>query len=198
MTKPKKSKINADSLVVQQVAVDALKPYKNNARIHDEKQVGQIAASIQEFGFNVPVLIDGNNSIIAGHGRALAAKQIGMTQVPTIRIDHLTDAQRRAFIIADNKLTENGGWNEEMLAAELAELQALDFDIGLTGFEAEEIERLMHESTAAGTGGGGSLSDKFLVPPFSVLNAREGWWQERKREWLALGIKSELGRGGGG
>lgn len=125
--------------------IDDLVPYERNSKIHDKKQVKQIAASIQEFGFNVPVLIDEQNRIIAGHGRVLAAKQLGMAEVPTIAIDHLTDAQRRAFIIADNKLTENSSWNNEMLALEFKELGALDlsFALEITGFDASEMDLIL-------------------------------------------------------
>ena len=125
--------------------IDELVPYERNSKIHDKKQVKQIAASIQEFGFNVPVLINGQNRIIAGHGRVLAAKQLGISEVPTIAIDHLTDAQRRAFIIADNKLTENSSWNNEMLALEFKELGALDlsFDLEITGFDTSEMDLIL-------------------------------------------------------
>lgn len=132
-------------LHVESRKVNDLVPYERNSKIHDKKQVKQIAASIQEFGFNVPVLIDGQNRIIAGHGRVLAAKQLGMEEVPTIAIDHLTDAQRRAFIIADNKLTENSSWNNEMLVLEFKELGALDlsFDLEITGFNTGEMDLIL-------------------------------------------------------
>jgi DNA modification methylase len=132
-------------LRVESRKVEELTPYERNSKIHDKKQVKQIAASTQEFGFNVPVLIDGQNRIIAGHGRVLAAKQLGMDEVPTIAIYHLTDAQRRAFIIADNKLTENSSWNTEMLALEFKELGSLDlsFELEITGFDTSEMDLIL-------------------------------------------------------
>ena len=113
-------------------------------------------------------------------------------------LDHLSEAQRRAYVIADNKLALNAGWDMETLALELGDLRGMGFDLALTGFSADELTALLAEQTAADSGvgsGAGSLSAKFGVPPFSVLSAREGWWQDRKRAWLALGIQSELGRG---
>jgi DNA modification methylase len=138
-------------LRVESRKVEELIPYERNSKIHDKKQVKQIAASIQEFGFNVPVLIDEQNRIIAGHGRVLAAKQLGMEEVPTIAIDHLTDAQRRAFIIADNKLTENSSWNTEMLALEFKELGALDlsFELEITGFDTSEMDLILLDENKA-------------------------------------------------
>ena len=116
--------------------VDDLIPYARNSRTHDDAQVAQIAASIREFGFTNPVLIDADGGIIAGHGRVLAARKLKMDTVPCIMLDHLTDTQRRAYIIADNKLALNGGWDDELLALELGELHAADFDMALLGFEA--------------------------------------------------------------
>jgi DNA modification methylase len=128
---------------LEHVNLDALIPYARNAKLHSDAQVAQIAASIREFGFNAPVLIDGENGIIAGHGRVLAARKLGIQNVPCIRLTHLTEIQRRAYIIADNKLTLNSGWDEELLNVELAELDEKDFDLELTGFSAEELESLM-------------------------------------------------------
>ena len=122
------------------VSIDRLKPYENNARTHSEEQVNKIVRSIEEFGFINPVLIDGDYGIIAGHGRVMAAKKMGMTEVPCLFVEDLTDAQKRAYIIADNKLALDAGWDEELLKIELAELQEMDFDITLTGFELDELE----------------------------------------------------------
>ena len=124
-----------------------LEPYKNNARVHTKKQIKQIAASIKQFGFNCPVLVDANNSIIAGHGRVMACKELGIESVPTIAIEHLTEAQKRAFIIADNKLTENADWDFKLLGNEFKELAELnlDFDLNITGFEIGEIDVLIEE-----------------------------------------------------
>ena len=186
---------------IQYKATEDLIPYARNSRTHSAEQVAQIAASIREFGWTNPVLIDGENGIIAGHGRVLAAHKLGETQVPTIELSHMSDTQKRAYIIADNKLALNAGWDSEMLALEIEDLKEAGFDLGLTGFTLDEIADLMPEDITQGEdgkeSGNGKLSDRFMLPPFSVLNAREGWWQDRKRAWLALGIKSELGRGGG-
>lgn len=184
--------------------VDDLIPYIRNARTHSDTQVAQIAASIREFGWTNPILVDGESGVIAGHGRLLAARQLGMEEVPCIELAGLSDTQRRAYIIADNKLALNAGWDEELLRLELEELAGDGFDIELTGFTDDEILALGCDDEAAdddeageATEPKGNLSDRFMIPPFTVLNAREGWWQSRKRAWLALGIKSELGRGGG-
>jgi ParB-like chromosome segregation protein Spo0J len=119
-------------------------PYARNSRTHSEEQVAQIAGSIREFGFTNPVLIDAENGIIAGHGRVLAAGKLGLKSVPCIRLAHLTETQKRAYIIADNKLALNAGWDEEMLGLELADLREADFDLGLLGFDAEEIEAALN------------------------------------------------------
>jgi ParB-like chromosome segregation protein Spo0J len=129
---------------IEQIAVDALIPYARNSRKHSEAQVAQIAGSIREFGFTNPVLIDAENGIIAGHGRIMAAQKLGLAEVPCIRLDHLTETQRKAYIIADNKLALNSGWDETMLALELADLRELDFDLNLTGFDGDEIEAALN------------------------------------------------------
>jgi len=177
--------------------IKTLIPYINNARTHDAEQVKQIAASIREFGFNNPVLIDADGGIIAGHGRVQAAQLLNLETVPTIELPHLTETQKKAYILADNKIALNAGWDIELLQLELKSLVEDDFDITLTGFDLDDIADEGEEAQSEATAGKGSLADRFIIPPFSVLNAREGWWQDRKRGWLALGIKSELGRGGG-
>ena len=178
--------------------IQDLIPYARNSRTHSDAQVAQIAASIREFGWTNPILLDGENGIIAGHGRLLAAQKLGETQVPTIELSHMTEAQKRAYVIADNKLALNAGWDDAMLVAEFEDLKDAGFDLELTGFTLDEIEALNAEEAEKDEGGEkqpkGNLSDRFLLPPFTVLNAREGWWQDRKRAWLALGIKSEEGR----
>lgn len=118
--------------------LDGLIPYARNSRTHSDEQVAQIAASIREFGFTNPVLVDGEGGIIAGHGRVMAARKLGMTEVPVIELAHLTDTQRRAYVIADNALALKSGWNDEMLRLELADLEAEGFDVTLTGFDAIE------------------------------------------------------------
>src|SRR5271163_2832890 len=123
--------------------LERLIPWARNPRTHSDAQVAQIAASIAEFGFNNPILVDTNAGIIAGHGRLLAARRLGLTEVPVIVLDHLTDAQKRAYIIADNQLALNAGWDEELLRGELAELQQEGLNLDLIGFEDEELARLL-------------------------------------------------------
>lgn len=130
-------------LAVEMIGIDRLVPYARNSRTHSDEQVAQIAASIREFGFTNPVLIDGDGGIIAGHGRVLGARKLGLAEVPCIRLAHLTEAQRRAYVIADNKLALNAGWDDEMLALELRDLQSMDFDLSLTGFEDDDIAALL-------------------------------------------------------
>ena len=180
---------------IQEKLVSELIPYVNNSRTHSDEQVAQIAASIKEFGWTNPILVDGENGIIAGHGRLLAARKLGHKEVPTIELKDLTETQKKAYIIADNRLALNAGWDNEMLTIELNDLLADGFALELLGFDPNEIDSLLTPEEEEVKEVKGNLSDRFLIPPFSVLNAREGWWQDRKRFWLSLGIKSELGRG---
>ena len=135
-------------LTVEYADLNSLKAYANNAKIHNEPQLQALAASIKQFGFNSPILIDENNEIIAGHGRIEAAKIIGLTEVPVIRLSHLSEAQKRAYRLADNKISEKGGWNEDILKLELSELESLcnDFDITITGFDSVELDVLLDDS----------------------------------------------------
>ena len=128
------------------VPVSALVPYARNSRTHSDEQVAQIAASMREFGFTNPVLVDEAGGIIAGHGRVMAAKSLGLVEVPCIRLAHLSEAQKRAYVIADNKLALNAGWDEAMLRLELEDLRAADFDLDLLGFNADELGALLTES----------------------------------------------------
>src|SRR5580692_6720304 len=149
--------------------IERLIPWAKNPRTHSETQVAQIAASIAEFGFNNPILVDTKAGIIAGHGRLLAARKLGLTEVPVIVLDHLSESQKRAYIIADNKLAENAGWDSELLRVELAALQEESFDISLIGFEDEELARLLAAQDAAD-----GLTDEDSVPelpqtPVSVI-----------------------------
>ncbi len=123
--------------------IESLIPYIRNARTHSAEQIAQIAASIREFGFNNPILVDGARGVIAGHGRILAARQLEMTELPVIELAHLSDNQKRAFILAENKLTERAGWDSELLSLELADLQAAGVDLELTGFDDSEIRSLL-------------------------------------------------------
>ena len=126
--------------------LDRLRPYAANAKMHGEDQVAKIAASMAEFGWTVPVLVSGDGEVIAGHGRILAAAQLGLTEVPVIILDHLSEAQRRAYRIADNKLTELGAWDEALLSKELQDLLGEDYDLSLIGFEDGELDRLLNLS----------------------------------------------------
>lgn len=126
-------------VVVGMRSVDSLIPYARNARTHSDAQVAQIAASIREFGWTNPILVDGESGIIAGHGRLLAARKLGLSEVPCIELSGLSEIQKRAYILADNKLALNAGWDDEMLRLELGELAAMDFDTLLTGFSDEEL-----------------------------------------------------------
>ncbi len=147
---------------IKTVSVADLIPYARNSRTHSEEQVTQIAASIKEFGFLNPVIVDGEKGIIAGHGRVMAAKKLGMTELPAVEASHLTDAQRRAYIIADNKLALNAGWDDEMLRVEFAELTEAGFDLDLTGFSLDEIGALQIEEIPPG------LTDEDAVPDVPV------------------------------
>ena len=133
---------------ILKIKTSELIPYAGNSRTHSDEQVTQIAASIKEFGFNNPVLIDSSNGIIAGHGRVMAAQKLGIDEVPTICLDHLSDSQRRAYVIADNKIALNSGWDEEALAAEIDRLIEDGVNISLTGFSAMEIDDLLEAEEA--------------------------------------------------
>jgi ParB-like chromosome segregation protein Spo0J len=127
---------------VEKWKISKLIPYARNARTHGDEQVGQIAASIKEWGWTTPVLVDEQGGIIAGHGRTLAAQKLGMAEVPVMVARGWSEAKKRAYVLADNKLALNAGWDNEMLALELGEIGDLGFDLDLTGFNAEEIQAL--------------------------------------------------------
>jgi DNA modification methylase len=162
------------SLHIDYRAVDLLIPYARNAKQHSDAQVAQIAASIREFGWGAPILIDGQNNVIAGHGRLLAARKLGMTEVPVIPLEHLSDTQRRALILADNKIGENASWENELLGVELSELQEAGFDLGLTGFSTEEWDALIAGEEDSNDG----LTDEDAAPEAPVeptSQARDIW-----------------------
>lgn len=143
---------------IEYVKTSKLVPYARNSRTHSDEQVAQICASIKEFGFTNPVLIDDEGVIIAGHGRTMAAQRLDMKEVPCLRLGYLTDAQKKAYVIADNKLALNAGWDDEMLAIELRELKEGDFDLSLTGFDDDELAALLAEAVEEG------LTDEDSVP----------------------------------
>src|SRR5262245_14410855 len=130
---------------IEHKSVQELRPYPNNARTHSKKQLAQIARSIEKFGFCNPVLVDDSGQILAGHGRVEAAKLLGIDTVPTCRLSHLTNAEKRAYILADNRLAERAGWDQEVLAIELQALIELDFPIELTGFEMPEVDIILDD-----------------------------------------------------
>lgn len=184
-------------LRIEEVPTDSLVAYANNAKLHSAEQVDQICNSISEFGFNDPIAVwdnpQGETEIVEGHGRVLAAKKLGLQTVPIVRLDHMTDEQRRAYTHVHNQLTLNTGLDFDKLDKDLAEL---DFDFGDFGFDLSIFDDMTEENAEWEAEKHTTLSDRFMVPPFSVLNAREGPWQNRKRCWISLGIRSELGRVG--
>jgi hypothetical protein len=144
--------------------IEKLIPYDRNPRTHSDAQVAQIASSIAEFGFNNPILVDTKAGIIAGHGRLLAARKLQLKEVPVIVLDHLTETQKRAYILADNQLALNAGWDESLLRVELAALQEEDFNLNVIGFEDEELARLL-----AGQDAAEGLTDEDEVPELSEI-----------------------------
>ena len=149
--------------------LDKLIPYARNARTHSEEQIAQIAASIKEFGFTNPLLVDTASGIIAGHGRLLAARKLGMSEVPVIVLDHLTETQRRAYMLVDNRLALSADWDDEMLKVELEALQEVDFDLDLLGFETEELDGFLNEEPIAD-------EDSVLAPPENPITVTGHLW----------------------
>lgn len=143
---------------IEYIKTEKLVPYARNSRTHSDEQVQQIMGSIKEFGFTNPILVDADGLIIAGHGRTMAAQRMGIKEVPCLRLGHLTDAQKKAYVIADNKLALNAGWDDEMLRLELADLQEADFDLSLTGFDDDELNALLAKAVEEG------LTDEDAVP----------------------------------
>lgn len=127
---------------IEYIEINKLIPYARNSRTHSDVQIMQIAGSIKEFGFTNPVLIDADNMIIAGHGRVMAAQKLSIRDIPCIRLGHLTEAQKKAYVIADNKIALNAGWDDQMLKNELRELESFDFDLEILGFSEKEISDL--------------------------------------------------------
>jgi hypothetical protein len=150
-----------------------LVPYARNARTHSDAQVARIAASIREFGWTDPILVDGDRGVIAGHGRLLAARKLGMDAVPVIELSHLSEAQKRAYVLADNRLALDAGWDEDLLRVELGDLRGLGFDLELTGFGADEIGKILVDAAAG-------LTDPDLVPEApetpSAASGTSGCW----------------------
>jgi hypothetical protein len=151
------------TLSLQYKPLEMLIPYARNARQHSDAQVAQIAASIREFGWAAPIIVDAQSNVIAGHGRLLAARKLGLAEVPVVSMDHLSDTQRRALTLADNKIAENATWDEALLGVELAALSEAGFELGLTGFSQDEWERLIEGDLSDEKG----LTDEDAVPEVS-------------------------------
>lgn len=170
-TKKRTSKKAAGQLKLEYVKTSKLVPYASNSRTHSDEQIAQIAASIREFGFLVPILANADNSIVAGHGRLSAAFLLEMDTVPVIRATHLTKAQRRAYVIADNKLALNAGWDMELLGVEIAGLDDMGFDVELLGFSDDELKDLLHPG-----GSGNTDPDAVPEPPETPQTAAGDLW----------------------
>jgi len=191
---------------IQSWPIGQVVPYHRNARLHTDEDVRRLAEFITRHGFNKPIEVDEAGVILCGHRRLGAAKALGMDAVPVIVHRHLDEAQKAEYRIADNRLTLEGEWDEAMLGAELDDIVHAGGDPNYTGLDSEELERIVNDyqrlvdgEAPGGSNDGGAaatqtLADRFLIAPFTVLNAREGWWQNRKRAWVSLGIQSELGR----
>jgi hypothetical protein len=171
-------------------AVSALRPYARNARTHSKAQIKQIAKSIEQFGFTNPVLVSDDGDIIAGHGRVAAAKLLGMKAVPTIALSHLSEAQRRAYVLADNKLALNAGWDKEILAIELQGLLDLEFDIDLTGFKIAEIDLIIEEAKAADPKGNDAPEDVVPVAGKVPVTRQGEVWQLGRHRLLCGDARS--------
>jgi hypothetical protein len=163
--------------------VDQLRPHERNPRTHSEAQVDQIAASMVEFGWTNPILVDENAGILAGHGRLLAARKLWLAEVPVIRFEHLSEAQKRAYLIADNQLALQAGWSEELLAQELAWLRDESFDLNLVGFDATELERLLAIAD-------GEMASLNPTAPRTRFRSRQRSWSASRAIsgcWAAIG-----------
>lgn len=174
---------------IEVLNIDDLIPYENNAKEHPKEQIEQIKKSIIEFNNNDPIAIDENNVIIEGHGRHEALKQLGYEQVECIRLSHLNEEQKKAYRLIHNKLTMNSDYDFNLLEQELKNIQDIDmleFDFDMS-FLNEDEEEIKEEASK-------KLTDEFLIPPISVFDTRQGYWQDRKRAWKSLGISSDVGR----
>ena len=183
-----------DPTQVEMIPIDKLKIYKRNAKKHTPEQIEQIVNSIKAFGMNDPIAVWGeDNVIVEGHGRYLALQSIGeQGDVPCIRLDHLTDEQRKAYALAHNKLTMNTDFDFDALSLEMDELSDF-FDMSDFGFETDDNGEI--ESDAGEEDRTGNMAEKYLVPPFSVIYCNRPDWLARKRAWVSKGLHSEIGRG---
>ena len=165
-------------------------PYINNSRTHSEQQVQQVAASIKEFGFTNPILIDEQGGIIAGHGRLQAAQLLNLNEVPTITLEGLTDAQKKAYVIADNKLALNAGWDIDSLKLEIETLTELDFDISLLGFNDEELKLLIEQDELKETSDNkvNEFFENEMIMKFKDENQLEQWYEKALNEGIECKI----------
>jgi len=180
-TSPDNRELAATTPRIEMVSLDKLRPYENNARTHSPDQIDKLRASLREFGFVNPILIDADYGIIAGHGRLMAARAEGMETVPCVWVEHLTEAQKKAYILADNRLAEDAGWDFKLLSVELEELKELDFDIGLTGFGADELSDIFGEEELE------AVEDDFDIEPPEVPVAKRGDIYQLGRHRLMCG-----------
>lgn len=188
--------------------LDGLRPYERNPKTHSPEQIERLVASLTEFGWTRPLLVADDGMLVAGHGTWTAAKLVrerGLSipnhpdtaTAPTVALAHLTPDQRRAYVIADNRLSELGRWDDGLLGAELSDLQGLGVDLDTIGFDAADLEALCADGTDPGSKAGATgktLVERFGVPPFTVLDAKQGYWRDRKAAWTALGVHAEEGR----
>ncbi len=185
---------NSASLEAAWVPITKLKPNPSNTRLHDERSLEGLQASLRQFGQVWPILADKSGMVIAHHGILEALKREGFEEAKVVYAEGMSKAQQRAFVVADNRLAEISAWDEEGLRAELQALADLGFDMDSVGYELAELEAALTEEVER-TNALGSLAESFGVPPFTILNCKGGDWQKRKSAWIALGIKSEEGRG---
>ena len=186
-----------DQFAVEWRPLAALAPYAKNARTHSAEQLERLAGSLREFGWMRPLLITAAGEVIAGHGALQAALKLGLEEAPCAVRDHLSPEQVKAYRLADNQLALLAGWDDQLLGRELRNLVDVGYDIALTGFGIADLDEILRRATdGAAAEPSASLDDPFLAPAVTVFDARQGWWQARKRAWIDLGIRSELGRGG--
>ena len=191
-SKPKFNPADWPAMNVRLVDIGDLVPLATNARTHSAAQIFQIKKSLEQFKWTIPILVDEDNMIIAGHGRIMAAREMKMPQVPVAVAKGWSEAEKRAYALLDNLIYESGDWDEEARDNEIDAVADLGIDLSDYDFDAYEPDEEDEDEAPPLTV---SLADRFGIPPFTILNAREGWWQNRKRAWLALGIRSEEGRG---
>ena len=175
---------------INSIAIDKLIPYHNNPR--KDQAVDKVASSINEYGFQQPIVVDKNMVVVVGHTRLMGAKKLGLKKVP-VHIADLSESKAKAYRIADNRLNEDSDWDIDLLSIEIKNLLDDDYNIDLLGFDHNELNKLLEQNKYA-DGKKGEMSKTFGFPPFTVFNAREGKWQERKKYWINLGIKSYEGR----